>query len=71
MNELRIVERNGEIVKLSDLKVGDDFNLYEPDGTFIGAYLAKSEPSERVNGAWVIQAEVQLVKSSQIVNSGS
>jgi hypothetical protein len=43
-NVIKHNESGDSTVDMMDLKIGDKFTITEPDGTYVGAYIADDSP---------------------------
>lgn len=49
MSDKRYVKIDGRLARLADVKKGDVFTLFEPDGTMVGTYIASSDAKVTVD----------------------
>jgi hypothetical protein len=54
--EIMLINCEWQSIPFAELEDGAVFKLYEPDGTLVGEYLAKSDPYVD-NGVWTIKVE--------------
>lgn len=55
MSELRTIKVDGQTVRMSELKPGDRFEMYESDNTYMGLFQATASP-ETINGVCGVKA---------------
>lgn len=55
MKELRTIKRNDEVISFADVKEADIFEMWEPDGKYLGRHKATFD-AEQEDGIWGVMA---------------